>query len=334
MEIQEEDNQTNNTSDMKNDSEQQGEGTMPPNSPWHFLISKYIPIWKFDEQNIIRINLTREVFSPFYFCHALITLSYIYYYKVLSHNIIFQEKESNFSTIIFYSFTFFYVMTNLCYIVTHFTNPGILPFNWSNTKQRFYTKNELRSGFAINHEQKRWGKMHDWPSRSFFAGDYGAIVLRADHYCIWINHFIGLKNHKFFIQSLFYCSSYLIEYIFILYKVYKNDIQIRKTASFYVISFFCFAFAYHHIFNFCDNIIRTFKNITTCEKLIGDGENSIHDKGVVKNFEEIFGSIYLFPLWFFPVFIPLPVDGFNYPIKQNDVCLAKNRSQAYINMNT
>lgn len=226
-------------------------------------------------------------------------------------------------------------MTNISYLVTHFTNPGILPFNWSTTKQRFYTKNELRDGFAINHDQKRWGKMHDWPSRSFFSGDFGAIVLRADHYCFWINHWVGLRNHKFFIQSLFYCSCFAIQYLFILCKVFKNPEadQISHKFYFYILFVICFAFGCYHTFNFIGSLLRAVLNITTIEKLMGL-DAKYYNQGFIKNLEEIFGSVYLFPLWFIPIIIPLPVDGFNYKVRTNDICFAKNRSQAYITMKT
>lgn len=220
-------------------------------------------------------------------------------------------------------------MTKLCYYVTHFTNPGILPFNWSETKQRRYTKDELRSGIAITRDQKMWGKTHDWPSRSFFSGDYGAIVLRADHYCMWINHWVGLKNHKFFIQSLFYCSAFLIEYLFVLYKVFRNDAAIRKSPFFYFVLLACVTFGFFHTSSLYDQLSNVLKNITSYERMSDSGQFSLHDKGILKNFEEIFGSVFLLPFWFLPISTPLPVDGFNYPLKKDDVCLASNRSQCY-----
>lgn len=49
--------------EIKEDNYQQNnieEEIMPQSSPWHFILSSYIPIWKYDEQSVLRINLTRE----------------------------------------------------------------------------------------------------------------------------------------------------------------------------------------------------------------------------------------------------------------------------------
>lgn len=306
---------------------------MPPPSPWHFIFTSYIPIWKFDEQSIIRINLTREKLSPYYFCHLLLIIAYVYYYKVLSKYIFVDNIK--YQNITFYSLTFLFVMTNISYLTAHFTNPGILPYNWSTTKQRFYTNNELRDGFAINRNQKQWGKMHDWPPRSFFSGDLGVIVLRADHYCLWISHFIGLKNYKFFTQSLLYGTLFLLEYLTILYKVFRNPnaSQFNRKYYFLILIGLSIILTYYHIIALISTVGRALFNFTTCEQLM-ELDRSFYNKGFIKNLEEVFGSIYLFPLWFLPVSIPLPVDGFNYEMRPEDICLFKYRSNAYICLST
>lgn len=301
------------------------EDNTPPCSPWHFIFSSHIPIWKFDEQSFIRINFTREKPSPYYFCHISLTLAYIYYYMYLSNKVC--PKDIHHQNIVFITITFFFIMTHLSYLVTHFTNPGILPYYWSNTRQRFYSDDELRDGFAINHEQKKWGKTHDWPSRSFFAGDYGAIILRADHYCYWINHWIGLRNNKFYIQSMFYCLCFIFNLLYAMCKVFKNseDGKIRKNFFFIFLFLLLCYFIYVHIFNFIGSLRRICINLTTIEMLAL--KSNFHDRGIIRNLEEVFGSIYLFPLWFFPISIPLPNDGFNYPMRPNDYCLAINRNK-------
>ena len=306
----------------------QKEEKNPPSSPWHFIFSPKIPIWKFDDQSIIRINLSRERFFPYYCCLIISFLQYSFFWAVAIN--FFSPNDTHKKNVIFYSFTILYILTLICFIKVHLTSPGILPWNWESTKQRFYTKDELRSGIAINHDQKEWGKTHDWPARSFFSGDFGAIILRAEHFCPWVDQWIGLKNLKFFIQFLFYSSILYIEFLYVLYNVYKNSE--KNNISFYV--FFIFSlcsslfFFYGSFNNFWICMYRVLRNYTLVEALFYYDLN-FYNRGIKKNFEEVFGSIYLFPLWFLPISIPLPKDGLDYAYRHNSVALSKNRDEHY-----
>lgn len=317
LETNAEDQNENDTIDNQEDNQ------IPPTSRWHFLITSRIPVWKFDDQKIIRINLSREKFFPYYFCHILISIVYIYYYQVLS-------KYITSNRIIFTIITISFVLTHICYLMAHFTSPGILPWNWAKTKQRIYSKNELRDGIAINHEQKEWGKNHDWPARSFFSGDFGAIILRAEHYCPWISQWVGLKNLKFFLQSLFYSAVFSIEILYVLYLVFFNSDakDVRKSVFFIFTLISSCYFLFHFTLNFTVTIYRASKNYTMVESLFYY-DLSYYNKGIRKNLEEVFGSIYLFPLWLLPVYIPLPKDGMDYVYRPNAVSLAKNRGDDY-----
>ncbi|OHS93713.1 hypothetical protein TRFO_40001 [Tritrichomonas foetus] len=261
---------------------------LPPISPWHYICTSKIPFWKFDKQKIFRIYFTRLKIFPYYVCHMLLFSMYVYYYKVLSRFVI---DDNNY---IFYSFTFLWIMSHVCYFVVHFSNPGILPWYWASTKQRIYSRTELFNGIAIEKAQKNYGKNHDYPPRSFFSGDAGYIVLRADHICFWIHHWIGLKNMRFFIQSLFYTTICLGEFIFIIFKVFFNPDFVRSSFLyvFFIITsvFFCI---FHFIY-FVGNISRAMVNRTLLETILQIP--NIYGKGVIKNLEEVFGSIWLFPL--------------------------------------
>lgn len=320
------------------DSSKEQEGILnnfddiPPSSSWHYIFTKYLPIWKLNEKPYIIINFTIERLSPYYFTHLLLLFYYFYYIKKLSKILSSNENNENHPTY-FYSLTFFFIMTNLSYLVTHFTNPGILPFNWSTTKQRLYTKDELRSGFAANFEQKKWGKLHDWPSRSFFSGQYGVIVLRADHYCTYINHWIGLRNMKFFYQSLLYGNCFIIEYLIVVYKVFKKSGFEKSFSTIFLIILVLALgyFGYWHFVSIYTCSLRIKGNFTYIEQLM-KFDKSFYNKGILLNLEEVFGSIYLLPLWFFPIPIPLPKDGFNYQNRPDDICIASNRIKGDINL--
>lgn len=321
------DNSLNQIKDFINESdtiENQNIDKFPPSSPWHFIFSPKIPLWKFDDQLTIRYNLSREKFFPYYFCHIMFMLQYYYFYTVLSN--IFSPNNTHRQKVVFYSITFLYILTIICFIKVHFTSPGILPYYWESTKQRIYTKDELRSGIAINHEQKKWGKEHDWPARSFFSGEFGAIILRADHYCVWVGQWIGLKNLKFFIQFLLYSIILAIEFLYVLYNIYQNSME--RNIKFVLSLGSSLFFLYHFSLTFVVCLYRISKNYTMVESLLYL-DTTYYNKGIRKNFEEIFGSIYLLPLWFLPIDIPLPKDGLDYPYRPNSIALAKNRDENY-----
>lgn len=314
----------NDILDKSGTIDNQKEERIPSTSSWHYIFSPKIPIWKFDDQLIIRYDLSREIFFPYYFCHIMFILQYHYFYTVLSN--IFLPNNPIKRNEIFYSITFLYVLTIICFIKVHFTSPGILPWNWESTKQCIYSKEELRSGIAINHDQKKWGKEHDWPARSFFSGDFGAIILRADHYCSWVCQWIGLRNLKFFIQFLLYSIILASEFLYVLYNIFRNSLE--RNFKFFLSLASSLFFMYNFTLTFCVCIYRISKNYTMVESLLYYDIN-FYNKGIRKNFEEVFGYIYLFPLWFLPINIPLPKDGLDYPYRPNSVALAKNRDENY-----
>ena len=87
-------------------------------------------------------------------------------------------------------------------------------------------------------------------------------------------------------------------------------------------------FLYHFSLTFVVCLYRITKKYTNVESLVYL-DTTYYNKGIRKNFEEIFGSIYLLPLWFLPIDIPLPKDGLDYPYRPNSIALAKNRDENY-----
>ena len=295
----------------------QEEEELPPLSPWHYIFMSKIPIWRYDDQTIIRFNLSEENFFPYYACHISFTLLYFYYIFYL------RPFIHTFQKFHFYFSTFTFIMTHLCYFVTHFSNPGILPWYWATTKQRVYTIEELRGGFATNQDQVQWGKTHDWPIRGFFSGHHGCIVLRADHFCSYISQWIGLKNNRYFVQSVFYCTISLFHYEVLFFKVYQDPEFVRTSFTYIGFILAVTGFLFLHGPQLFSVLWRVATNKTFIELYFG--QENVYSKDIISNFEEIFGTRKLFPLWFFPIPLPLPNDGFSYQPRPFDIALAANR---------
>jgi hypothetical protein len=94
----------------------------------------------------------------------------------------------------------------LNFICTYVSNAGFLPWNWSATRKKLYTATEIRDGIASTIEEFEWAASHDAPARAHFSKPWGLFILRCDHYCHWINGWVGIGNHAHFLRSIFYGS--------------------------------------------------------------------------------------------------------------------------------
>jgi hypothetical protein len=212
------------------------------------------------------------------------------------------------------------VMAWLCYFVTWASNPGILPWDWSLNRRhvKSYTDDELKDGVASTREQVAWAKLEGLtPTRAFFSGHVGAIILKADHCCWYLNHFIGLRNMRFFFQSLFWGSIFTCGFLVsCVTAVRRIGFCANGCCCVLCITFGAWLVLVHLIqirlavLKIKNN--ETLIEMNSVEKGLGGTREKEWDLGLVKNLEETFGPVWLFPLWFFPVPLPLPTDGMSY----------------------
>lgn len=78
-------------------------------------------------------------------------------------------------------------------------SPGYIPFNAGDEPRRKFTWKERMDNMTVYQEQVRFARMSKRPKRSAFAASTLRFVLRADHYCVYANSFIGLNNTRYFV---------------------------------------------------------------------------------------------------------------------------------------
>ena len=150
--------------DNQNDTEQ-----VPLLTEWSYY--PFCPIfWHFKGEKKIRIGYTILRFFFFFFLIALSALAYLYWLKY-AYPYLSKRLQKNCFMIVTPSF----ILAMINYTLTHFVNPGIIPWNWSETRRNNYSSNELKSGIATTPEQKKWGKNHDLPPRAFFSYSFGFV---------------------------------------------------------------------------------------------------------------------------------------------------------------
>ena len=295
-------------SEMNNTNEE-----IPKVSEWEYYFG--IPIfWHYKGENIIRLGYYRFRIFPFYALIILGLLIYLYWYHYSYPFLAEDQKKSH-----FYFITICFALSVLCDFTTRTVNPGFVPFNWCENRKMKFTDDEIRKGKALSDEQTEWAKNQEFPPRAFFSGSYGWGVLKADHVCYYLDCWVGIHNMKYYLLGMLYGGLYLLGASYSNYIGYHNDPVFSKKNMFYYlfilcVSLFFMVFHFNQLFN---GIFRIIINYTFVEKTLKCPRN--YDRGIINNFEEIFGTIKLFPLWFLP--IPFPKskkNGFDYPIQEKE----------------
>lgn len=199
------------------------------------------------------------------------------------------------------------------------TNPGFLPYDWCVEKRHVdsFTPDEIRAGTAATFEQKKWAKeVAVFPPRAYFSGSVGLAIVKGDHFCGFIYHWIGLKNLRYFIQGAIWVA--LFQVGFLIGTIHGMRMEPRAKgekfmgALFVIFSIFIFVQAGAQVF---ESFRKVVFNITLIERFsnMKQGlEMGNYNKGLLSNLEETFGSVKLCWLWWLPIPLPLPNDGMDF----------------------
>jgi hypothetical protein len=199
------------------------------------------------------------------------------------------------------------------FLLVYCTNPGLLPWNWSETRKRAYTAAELRSGIATTNEQAMWAKAHAAPNRAHFSRRLGWFVLRADHDCTWVNGWVGAWNHAHFVRAVAWGTLLLCFSMFWAARAWVRGAVEGAPWLFHLYVAASIALGGITARQTAEQSSRISLNRTTVEMVRGLWEEgSPYDRGCLANWEEIFGSRRFLPLWPCPVPIPGRYTGFEY----------------------
>lgn len=180
-----------------------------------------------------------------------------------------------FSALIILFFSLFYCS----FLGASCMDPGFLPFDWIRTRKMKYSYQELLSGLAYRQDQINFASYYR-PTFASFSTESGRFIIRGDHICIWINNWVGKRNHKQFILMLFWGSMsgflcFVLKYQFIyeIFNIFSFLTELGFFPFFLLIfsTFFeigygaiLFGFFIYQIFNLCldRTAISIYKNVS------------------------------------------------------------------------
>jgi len=224
-------------------------------------------------------------------------------------------------------------------IVTNLTDPGVVPWNWAIEKKRVFTEEELREGTAVNNDQFEWAKKAERPARACFSTRSGTYILRADHYCGWVNNWVGLKNHRYFLIAVTSLMLYSILFSLDFLKTLFRRTNRMSWLLFIFVLLYGGFFGTFLFAQFWTQFWQVTFNFTTLERL--KGHIGSHFNGYNAGWQEVCGSLKYWPCWCCPFKLPRYVDGFSYePYSDNDqlddvfVCKCKRHTDFSQNKDT
>jgi hypothetical protein len=196
----------------------------------------------------------------------------------------------------------------LCLCVSYYLlicrGPGYVPYNWASDPRAPYDWNAAMTNIVVFSEQADQARGSARPPRASFSINARRFVLRADHFCLWAQSWVGLKNHRFFLLMTFYAILYMVCYVG--FRVFWVLHIIKKWNWLYVIGTACSLFVIIAggiaVWHFCIAARNVIWNVTNIELFKGrsSDEEVNYDRGWVSNCEEICGPRWLMPCWLIP----------------------------------
>ena len=206
----------------------------------------------------------------------------------------------------FYTISAFFLLLIWSYFATICEGPGYLPFYYPSMHPlRTDGSVDYLSGLAINENQEQYIKSHQLPTRTNFFHSTYRIVIRPDHYCNWIESFIGKRNQKLFLLVLVYgfCYSSLffihnLRAIYYIFKLQTFSPLMIISILFLIISLIFEIYLFTEVLQ---QFIGIITNYTSFDRL---KQQHFETSGCWQNIQEVFGS------WKQIIFWPIPIGAF------------------------
>ena len=227
--------------------------------------------------------------------------------------------------------SFFFLCLCFAYFATICKGPGYAPFNWAQSRKTKYTWLEMMQNMAIYQQQVNYAKQSERPPRSSFSIDARRYVLRADHFCLWAQTWIGVKNHRHFLLMGWYCFAYMLANIGFRYWWYIYSVKSFKwwTLFGWATIAALLASGFFAIYHFCVSVKNVVRNVTAVEAY-NKRRIQAMNHGCLGNCEEICGTrkcLLCWPLPFIMCFKPL-ANGY-YTELQQDAESAESHFSAF-----
>lgn len=258
----------------------------------------------------MKVRYGHRIFSPFPFWACL--FFQVYSAKSFHENVL-QILNINWLYPVYY-IPLFGCLIN--YVITHFKNPGVLPWNWSETQKKSYTSAEMRNGIASRIEQFEWAAQHPIPARAAFSRRWGFWILRGDHDCFWVNNWIGIGNHRYFLSATIFGTFLFLSDLFIsVYAMFTIWSSIPRRWNFILTNFGVIYIGLVNVNQMLVQIRNVSRNDTIYERLVVKSDPdapSRWDRGCWSNWEEVCGPRKYCLLWLLPIPLPAKEDGFGF----------------------
>ncbi|KAG6591164.1 putative palmitoyltransferase [Phytophthora cinnamomi] len=171
------------------------------------------------------------------------------------------------------------------------------------------------------------------PDRTHHCSTCRRCVLKMDHHCVYINKCIGYFNYKFFVQFLgwsaatcLYQSSLLFRYalaesldraatLYLFGKLGLFDPHLQAVCVFFSSTCLGLALACFYLMHLYF-VANNYSTLEYCEKRDDPEYINYYNVGILRNFQEVFGTFRELPYWFVPLHSPSfrKRDGKSFPL--------------------
>jgi hypothetical protein len=170
----------------------------------------YFPDAKFTICGHWRIRLGRPILISFGF--LAIFASFVY--DLLSAERFPGRPHTNLWTYVCLGVVSFLALCVACsYLVIICRGPGYAPYNWAYIEDRNPSWERAMSSLVIFEQQAEIARSSRRPAHASYSREARRFVLRADHYCLWTESWIGIRNHRHFMLMTAYIGLFALAYV-------------------------------------------------------------------------------------------------------------------------
>lgn len=252
----------------------------------------YIPSIKSYFVNEWRVRIFRPFLTCLLIIHSYITFMFSY------------AKELNLRTFYVVLESIFFLLFMFSYVSAILVGPGYLPFHYPMREES--DLDNMYGGIVTNKRQFRYVRARRDSNVVRYFRKARRYVIRPDHYCYFMETFIGKKNMKLFLHFNIWGALYLGTFVInsissIILTDYSKAsyLDITILVVDFILSYFFFIYTLLFILNVISSIISGKNNY---ERMLEDAYLiDIDRKGGFSELLSVCGPLSRFYLWILPV---------------------------------